>query len=154
MTHYITYTRDSIGNNYLTINITDDIINPYLDELKEILGEEQYQVYIQCQHERDRGRHHITVINFAEYSKLSKEMGVDKFVNSLEYVLKYEIDDLKLKGIGTAEAKGNRTYFIVVDSEKLEAIRDRYELSKQDFHITIGFYRKDVFGVRKNEIIN
>jgi hypothetical protein len=56
-------------------------------------------------------------------------------------------------GIGKAEAKGNTAYFVVCQSEKLDAIRTRFELPKHDFHITLGFNQKDVFGVPKNEII-
>jgi hypothetical protein len=40
--------------------------------------------------------YHITVINVAEYNKLSNDMGMDVFTNSLTRVFKYEIDDLKL----------------------------------------------------------
>jgi hypothetical protein len=36
----------------------------------------------------------------------------------------------------------------------LDAIRTRFDLPKQDFHITLGFKWKDVFGVRKNEVMN
>jgi hypothetical protein len=81
------------------------------------------------------------------------EKGMDNFVNSLDDVLKYEIDDLKLKGIGSATKNENRSYFIVCESDKLDTIRDRYELNKFDFHITLGFKWKDVHGVRKNVIV-
>jgi hypothetical protein len=80
-------------------------------------------------------------------------MGVDSFVNSLDPILKYDIDDLKMYGVGTAEKNGNRAYFVVCKSDKLDAIRTRFDLPKQDFHITIGFKDKDVFGVRKNEVL-
>ena len=38
-------------------------------------------------------------------------------------------------------------------SEKLQAIRKRYNLPEQDFHVTLGFKFKDVFGLRKNEVL-
>jgi hypothetical protein len=79
-------------------------------------------------------------------------MGIDKFVNSLDPILKYPIDDLKLLGVGRAQKNENTAFFIVCDSAKLEAIRNRYELQKQDFHVTLGFNFKDVFGVSKNEL--
>jgi hypothetical protein len=71
----------------------------------------------------------------------------------LESVFKYPIDDLKFMGIGTAEKAGNKAYYIVVRSEKLQEVRKRYGLPEQDFHVTLGFKWKDVFGVRKNKVI-
>ena len=46
----------------------------------------------------------------------------------------YEFDDVKLMWIGTAEKNGNRAYFIVVNSEKLQEVRKKYGLSNQDFY--------------------
>ena len=146
------YIKDSVANNYLGVNIYRDTVSPFLDQLKEILGED-YDEYVKYQQNRDHGHYHVTVINVPDYTRVSKEMGVDKFVSSLEPIFDYEFDDVKLMGIGTAEKNGNRAYFIVVNSEKLQEVRKKYGLSNQDFHITIGFKFKDVFGVRKNEVI-
>lgn len=153
MINYVTYVKDVIGNNYLGIKFDKNSISRFLDELKEIIGEDDFEVFTGNQQKRDRGSHHLTVINVMDYNRLAKSMGVDKFVNSLDSVLKYEIDDLKMMGIGTAEKNGNRTYFIVCQSDKLDAIRTRYNLKQHDFHITLGFKHKDVFGVRKNEVM-
>jgi sulfatase maturation enzyme AslB (radical SAM superfamily) len=65
----------------------------------------------------------------------------------------YEIDDLEMLGVGTAAKGDNRTYFIVCNSDKLDAVRTRFGLGNQDFHTTLGFKDKDVFGVPKNKII-
>lgn len=153
MIYYLTYLKDSIGNNYLGISIPNGVVEPFLNELKEIIGEDDYEVYTSNQQKRDHNSYHITVISVIEYNKLLEDLGIDKFINSLELVFKYEIDDLRMLGIGTAEKNGNRAYFIVCDSEKLDAVRSKYNLPKHDFHITLGFKHKDVFGVRKNEII-
>lgn len=153
MIFYLTYLKDSIGNNYLGISIPNGLVEPFLNELKEIIGEDDYKIYTSNQQKRDHNNYHVTVINVMEYNKLSKDLGMDKFINSLEPVFKYEIDDFRMLGIGTAERSGNRSYFVVCDSEKLDAIRTRYNLPKHDFHITLGFKHKDVFGVRKNEIL-
>jgi hypothetical protein len=150
---YLTYLKDSIGNNYIGISIPNGVVEPFLNELKEIIGDDDYETYTSNQQKRDHGSYHVTVINVMDYNRLSKEMGMDKFINSLEPVFKYEIDDFRMLGIGTAERSGNRAYFVVCDSEKLDAIRGKYNLPKHDFHITLGFKHKDVFGVRKNEIL-
>lgn len=153
MIYYINHVKDVIGNNYLGIDLPITIVQPYLNELKDILGEENYNKFTEQQIKRDNGHHHITVINVMDYNRLSKEMGFDKFTKSLDLVFKYPIDDLKLLGVGKAIKNNNISFFIVCKSEKLEAVRKRFELKEHDFHSTIGFLWKDVFGVPKNEVI-
>jgi hypothetical protein len=153
MINFVTYVKDVIGNNYLAIKFDKGTIETYLNQLKEIIGEKDFENFTENQQKRDGGSHHMTVINVMDYNKLSKEFGMDKFVSSLDSIFKYEIDDLKFMGIGTAERNTNRAYFIVAQSDKLDAIRTRYGLKQHDFHITLGFNHKDVFGVRKNEVV-
>ncbi len=152
MTYYITYLKDTIGNNYLGIKVPNDVVEPFLNDLKEILGDD-FDTYTENQKRRDRDAYHITVMNVMDYNRLVKEVGVEKFVNSLEPILNYEIDDLEMLGVGTAAKGDNRTYFIVCNSDKLDAVRTRFGLVNQDFHTTLGFKDKDVFGVPKNKII-
>lgn len=152
MTFYITHLKDVLGNNYLGLDIPVSVVQPHLNELRDILCEDDYVKFTKNQIKRDGGHYHITVINVADYNRLSKHMGIDKFVNSLDPILKYPIDDLKLLGVGRAQKNENTSFFIVCDSAKLEAIRNRYELQKQDFHVTLGFNFRDVFGVPKNEL--
>jgi len=151
MTQYLSYIRDAIGNNYLGIKIDKGIVDPFLNELKDILGSE-YETYTKLQQDRDHGSYHITVINVMDYNRLSKQ-NLDGFVNSLESVMKYPIDDIQMLGVGTATKNTNTAYFVVCRSEKLQAIRKRYDLPEQDFHITLGFKFKDIFGVRKNVVL-
>ena len=152
MIHRLEYLKDTVGNNYIGVNIYVDFVQSYLERLKNIIGDE-YDVYIKNQQNRDHGHYHITVINVMEYNKLSKDLGMDKFINSLEAAFDFDFDDLQFLGIGSAEKAGNKAYFIVVRSEKLQEVRKKYNLPEQDFHITLGFFSKDVFGVRKNEIL-
>jgi hypothetical protein len=152
MIYYLTYIKDTIGNNYLGIKIPEGIAEPFLNELKDLIGSD-YEEFTNHQKNRDHGQHHMTVVNVMDYNRLSKEMGMDKFINSLEPIFKYEIDDIKMMGLGTAERNSNRAYFIVCQSDKLDAIRKRFNLPNHDFHVTLGFKFKDVFGVPKNEVI-
>jgi hypothetical protein len=152
MIHRLEYLKDTVGNNYIGVNIYVDFVQSYLERLKNIIGDE-YDVYIKNQQNRDHGHYHITVINVMEYNKLSKDLGMDKFINSLEVAFDFDFDDLQFMGIGSAEKAGNKAYFIVVRSEKLQEVRKRYGLPEQDFHVTLGFKWKDVFGVRKNEVL-
>ncbi len=153
MIYYLTHLRDSIGNNYLGLNIPEGVVDPFLNDLKDIIGDDDFETFTKCQKDRDHGKYHSTVINVMDYNALSKKMGMDKFINSLDELMKYEIDDFRMMGIGTAEKNGNRSYFIVCKSEKLEQIRTNYGLPKHDFHITLGFKYKDVFGVDKSVVL-
>ena len=153
MLYYVNYLKDRLGNNYLGLKIPIDIIQPFLVKLKDILGEVDYNIFTENQIKRDGGHYHITVINVMDFNRLSKKLSIDKFVNSLDLIFKYPIDDLKLLGIGRVQKDENVAYFVVCDSDKLDAVRTRFELPKQDFHITLGFSLKDVFGVPKNEIL-
>jgi hypothetical protein len=152
MKYYLSYIKDIVGNNYLGIKIEKGIVEPFLNELKEILGSE-YETYINLQQQRDHGSYHITVINVMDYNRLSKEMGPDKFLTSLENILKTPIEDLQMWGVGMAQKNDNRTFFVVCKSQTLTDIRKSYKLSEFDFHTTLGFKWKDVFGVRKDQVL-
>lgn len=152
MIHRIEYLKDTLGSNYLGVNISQQMVQPYLDRLKDHLGDE-YDTYIKLQQQRDHGKYHITLMSVMEYNQVSEKMGADKFINSLENVFDYEFDDIKFLGLGTAQKADNKAFFVVVKSEKLEQVRKAYNLDPKDFHITIGFKWKDVHGVRKNNIL-
>jgi hypothetical protein len=154
MKYYVEHVKDINGSNYLGIKIDKLEVLPFLDKLRSLLGKEDYDLYTQNQQTRDHGVYHMTVINVMDYGRLTKAMGMDKFVAAIQPIFDYEIDDLEMLGVGKAEAKGNTAYFVVCQSDKLDAVRTRFELPKHDFHVTLGFSLKDVFGVPKNKILN
>lgn len=154
MTHKLTYLKDAVGNNYVGINIPNEHVEPHLEKLKEILGEEDFEIFTQNQKTRDHGHYHVTVINVMDCNRLSKEMGMANFVKSVELAFDYPVEDLELLGVGMASKNTNTAYFIVCSSDSLDAVRTRFNLPKQDFHVTLGFNTKDVFGVPKNLVIN
>jgi hypothetical protein len=154
MTYYLTYLKDTIGNNYVGINIPEAVVETHLEKLKEILGEEDFEIFTQNQKMRDHGHYHITVINVMDCNRLSKEMGMANFVKSVELAFEYPVEDLEMLGVGKASKNNNTAYFIVCQSDSLDAVRTRFNLTKQDFHTTLGFNAKDVFGVPKNVVIN
>jgi len=154
MIYNLTYLKDVTGNNYVGINIPNEDVEPHLEKLKEILGEEDFQIFTQNQKTRDHGHYHITVINVMDCNRLSKEMGMSNFVKSVELAFEYPVEDLEMLGVGEASKNDNKAYFIVCQSDSLDAIRTRFNLTKQDFHVTLGFNTKDVFGVPKNVVIN
>jgi hypothetical protein len=138
------YINDTAGNRYIGINIHFDIVVPYLEQFKSIIGDE-YDEYITYQQNRDRGHHHTTVLNVMDFKKINNDWSDD--------IMKFDIDDFETLGLGTVSKNGNRTYFVVCHSKQLQGFRKKLKLEEIDFHITLGFKHKDVFGLRKNEII-
>ena len=152
MIKHIENIKDLMGNYYIGINIYKDSIYPFLEQLKDLL-EDEYEEYVSYQQNRDMNHYHITVIRPMEISNLEKQYGLAKFRELIENDFDYPIDDIQLLGIGKAENGNNKAFFIVVRSEKIQAIRKNWGLEPFDLHITIGFKFKDVFGVPKNQVL-
>jgi hypothetical protein len=153
MKHYLTYLKDSQGDNYLGIKINQTKIDTFLEKLKDILGD-KFDKFRNNQIQRDNGTLHITVINVSEYNRKSQELGIDKFINSIDSIMKVDFDDIRFMGLGKVQKNENSDYFVIVRSELLEEVREKYDLEPKDFHITLGFFPRDIHGVRKNEIFN
>ena len=142
---YITTTKDVLGNTYLVIKFeNDDIIKNIINNWN--IDSNIKQELVEKQSNRDNNSHHITILNVVEYKKLDKKL--------IQQIIHKEIS-LELIGIGKAidEKKGNESHFIVVDSKQLDDYRIGLELKPHDFHITIGFDKKDVFGKPKNKTV-
>lgn len=144
------YLKDVLSMNYIGISIQIETVMPYLDQLKEILAD-KFEAYVGNQKNRDLGSYHINVITSSEYNSLS-EKGVDKFINSLESFFDKPIN-LTLLGLGKAQQGNSVEFFVIVKSDDLQSIRNFYKLPEKDFCITLGFYPREVFGVRKNILV-
>lgn len=108
-----------------------------------------------------RGEAHVTIITPPEFDVLSKKMTIED-LNALAEKLKVQESDVHAVCVGEGHAKldgrEERTYFIVVDSKKLAAIRAEIErvfkerggapeaFRASDFfpHITVGFTKSDL----------
>lgn len=151
MIYYVSYLKDVLGNNYLGINIPNSNVNSYLQDLKKIIDNDSlYEDLVKNQQNRDDNGYHITLMSVMEYNSLLKKYGPSEFINQLNPIFSYEIDDLRMLGVGSVERAGNRAYYIVVESDKLDHIRNKFELDNKDLHITLGFKYKDVFGLKKD----
>jgi len=152
MNYYIKHIKDIFDNNFLGVDIQHESLYPFLEQIQDILGD-KYGKFTDNQKKRDSGNYHLTVLNVMEYNSTMESMGVDNFVNTLDKILKFPIDDIKLMGVGTAQRNENKCYFVVVESDKLKMVRETLGLDEKDFHITLGFDPKDVHGVRKNVVM-
>lgn len=156
MVYKIGYIKDRIGNNYIAIKFHQGVIQPFLDELREIVdNDEEYETLVNNQQKRDnRGEHthHVTILTVKELNDCLQKLGKE-MPNRIKIIQSLDITDLTMEGVGKAERAGNVAYFIVVNSPTLDEVRTSLGLEPKDFHITIGFDRKDVFDVRKNKVI-
>lgn len=153
MKHYLTYTTDTHGNKYIVVKFDKNVDSElliFLKELKTILGE-RFNTFISNQQARDlrdgqSHTHHVTVVNVMELGKVDDISKVDEYVSM-------PIDDFKMHGIGTAidDKRGNQTFFVVCSSDTLDKFRESIGLKPHDFHITLGFADKDVFGKSKGK---
>lgn len=148
MGHYLEILQDTLGNNYVGINFDKQEILPYINQLQEILGD-SFEQYHNLQQTRDKGKFHMTFISVMEYNEIAKITSLDQ----LQHLMKIDFDDIRFKGLGSAEKAGNKSYYIVLTSELLQEARMTLGLDEKDFHITLGFKWKDVHGVRKNEVM-
>ena len=159
MNYKIEYLKDIVNNTYVGVPISKDAVTSYLKQLKDILGDDEYKVYTTNQQNRDasNGRdhaYHITIINAFELNKLMKTPESSKYVEYLDTIMNtVSIDDIKMKGIGMAKKDSNTAFFVVVESDMLTELLNKIGLPKKDFHITLGFNKLDVHGVRKNEVL-
>jgi hypothetical protein len=142
---------DIIGNKYIGLDIQKSNIEEILDLWEDSFPNKNIYIDMKSnKYSRDKGNYHITVINVMEVNKLIEQDSDNR--NKLNDLLG-KVVNVELKGIGSAvdEKRGNEAHFIVADSPELDEVRESFGLGNQDFHITIGFDKKDVFGKSKAE---
>lgn len=146
--------KDVLGNNYLSVKVNPSIVKPFLDELSmHIDNPEYFDTLIHNQQTRDNHYYHITVMSVMEWNKCQEVYGLSMFTEKINHILSDVVVDIELLGIGEASKDYNKAYFVVVKSDDIQDVRRAFGLSDKDLHITIGFDRKDVFGVPKNVVL-
>lgn len=143
--------RDVLSTNYLGIAVRPEAVAPFLAQMRQHLGD-RFDLYAGMQSRRDLGSHHINVVSTAEYNALSERMGIDRWVSSLDRLMDVE-HDIALLGLGAAESRGNKEYFVVARSESLAGLRRSLGLPEKDFAVTLGFYPGEARGVRKDTLL-
>ena len=158
MIYKLGYIKDIMGNNYIGLKFRKNQMQPYLNELKNIVDDDKYETLVFNQQKRDlkdnsEYTHHSTVISVMEYNKIYEKLG-SKFQEKINFLLSLDITDLDMLGVGKAKKAENETYYVVLGSATLNEIRTSLGLEPKDFHVTLGFDKKDVFGVRKNQVLH
>jgi hypothetical protein len=130
--------QDSSGLVYLGAEVTEVELSHYLSQLKDVLGEEHYAIYRQHQAARDHQSFHVTLVNPYEYQTINKE--------KLNISQKIRVT---LHGLGKVEKEDKASYFVVASSSDGQFMRQNLLLKNKDFHVTLGFYPNDIYGVSK-----
>jgi len=146
----IEWIKDIVGANYIGVNIYKDAVVSFLEKMKEFTGD-SYEEFVKNQQDRDRNHYHCTIFNVAETNKILQNINNVNILNQI--IADFSIDDFKMLGLGSAQRNENKAYFVVCQSEQLNAIRKRFGFEDKDLHVTLGFKWKDVHGVPKNQIL-
>ncbi len=133
--------RDRSGGTYVGFKVDESNIAKYLDQLKNMIGQDKYKLVTKNQETRDGMEFHITVLTFKEFQNVEYNEYHD---------FKNRLYDCVLVGLGQATSKNESTFFVVVESEEAQKIRNFFDLPARDLHITLGFTKKDIYNIPKD----
>ena len=128
---------DNSGLTYVGGKVNAAALELYLSQMKKILGDD-FARYRQYQSERDHQTFHMTLINPYEYQSVTKEIDIGTKLS------------VSLRGLGRVNIKDKTTYFVVAQSPQATSYRQNLLLTDKDFHVTLGFYPSDIYGVNKD----
>lgn len=127
---------DNSGLTYVGGKVNAADLELYLSQMKKILGDD-FTRYRQHQSERDHQTFHMTLINPYEYKSVTKEIDIGTVMS------------VSLMGLGHVSKNDKTTYFVVAQSPQAASYRQNLMLTDKDFHVTLGFYPNDIYGVSK-----
>lgn len=127
---------DNSGLIYIGGKVSAADLSPYLAKMKQIVGD-NFPLYRQNQSARDHSTFHMTLINPYEYQLLKEKVELGALLS------------VSLQGLGRVMVKDKATYFVVAQSSQADLFRQRWGLTRKDFHITLGFNPNDIYGVSK-----
>jgi len=127
---------DNSGLTYIGGKVSAADLELYLSQMKSILGKD-FSLYRQYQSTRDHQTFHMTLINPYEYQALTQDVTTGTTLS------------ISLSGLGRVNQQAKATYFVVAQSSQADNYRQKLALTKKDFHVTLGFYPSDIFGVDK-----
>ncbi|XPF95616.1 hypothetical protein ACM9HF_06275 [Colwellia sp. RE-S-Sl-9] len=129
---------DNQGLKYVGGKVSKADLSVYLQQMKNILGNE-FSSFRERQAIRDHHTFHVTLINPYELQAVTKTINFGEKLS------------VSLLGLGRVLKEDQATYFVVAQSPEAQYFRQLLVLPAKDFHVTLGFKPKDIFGVSKNE---
>ena len=127
---------DNSGLTYVGGKVNAADLDVYLSQMTQILGDD-FTLYRQYQSNRDHHTFHMTLINPYEYQTLKKPVAIGTNLS------------VSLRGLARVSVDDKTAYFVVAQSAQAKSYRQSLVLTDKDFHVTLGFYPSDVYGVNK-----
>lgn len=133
--------QSSSGREYLAARISYAAIQPYLELLRERVGQRAYDDYLERKFRRDGDEFHVTVVRPTETENLPRDLLLSCQDRAVSF---------NCLGLGQVSQTDNEAFYVVVDSPEVLALRDQLCLPGHDLHITIGFKQTDIHDVPKD----
>lgn len=127
--------KDKKNKNFVACLVERGKIVNYLSYLKFILNGRDWIRINQEKRKRDGDEYHVTIFSPYEFS--------EGFNLNTKIVF-------RLYGVGSVNDGKSKSFFIVAKSKDADFLRRRYKCKNKDFHLTIGFFRRDVHSLGKN----
>lgn len=127
--------KTNSGDSFIAVDVDARNVASYLSELENYLGDYLYEKVRRNKIKRDGNTFHITVVASHQLEKLDIKLDGRN----------HKID---LIGLGSVNME---VFYIVAKSKSLDSYRVSLGLEKLDYHVTLGFCRRDIHGVPKDE---
>ena len=136
----ITFLTSTSGSIYVGCDVPQHEVEPYL---RELAAEEpgDFHAMRRNQSIRDRGHFHATVISPPELESIAQTVPSDVVGESVRLIL---------SGLGKAVRGRHRSFFVVVQCERIAELRHSLGLGNRDLHVTLGFDQDDVHDISKD----
>lgn len=134
----VVHVKNAQGQNFLAVNMDSLELHERITEMRSIVGKEKFEVLLENRRFTQGDSHVLTVIDASEYVSLTEQIGMGRFVEELQPVLDFEIDDLEIGSVQSVD----EAYVVLCESDKLSAVRTRFNLPPRDFHAAIGISKK------------
>lgn len=92
---------------------------------------------------RDGFVKHVTL---AVWNQLPKDLQKSEFMWSLQGLI---VKDFIYRGTGYVESGDNKSWYVALESDKMNQIYDQFQMPRKTLHITIGYITEDIHGVLK-----
>lgn len=135
MTKRIEHKKNVEGKYFLAVAMDSLELHNQLTEMMRMVGKDKFVEAV-----TGIDSYELTVVRPSEYIALTESMGLGNFVEAVQRVLDYEIDDLTIMGLGRANEGKSVEYRVLVESDKLSAVRTRFGLVGKGFEISVGTF--------------
>lgn len=118
------------GKSYLGCHVDKSVVAPYLSQVPLSARANQQS--------RDGGKYHMTIVPpkpFGYTDDMRKYVGMS---------LNVSVD-----GLGSVSDDKSTAYYLAMTSSDVQQLLSEMGLAPKDLHITLGFTKHDVHGVRK-----